>query len=197
MKKILFIAAAASLLVSCSENKEKKLLIIANKDAVIEEASKIITAGSDGYQNKTIEYKTGDAISLKIKSAQGETSIGIPDNGYYIVNVKLNDTIIGSYQRFVKAEEANHRMTQDELKAKLDSLKLLVENKNVSAANRNFFILPNTAVKISDNTTAQVAAPYNPLTPLESANSKEPEAYQFYTIKQVRELIAKLEMLTK
>ena len=78
----------------------------------------------------------------------------------------------------------------------LDSLQLLSEGKNVSEKNRNFFILPNQAVKITENTKAMIVGPYHHMTSAETVDGKAPEVYQFYSIKEIREMILKLQVLT-
>ena len=117
------------------------------------------------------------------------------DNGLYVINVK-NDTIIGSYQKYTSATLAQNVITQESLKQKIDSLKLLVERKNISAANRNYFILPNQAIRISSNHLSEVVGPYHQMRTAEKVNGKEPEIYRFYSIKEIREMIVKLQALT-
>jgi len=88
-------------------------------------------------------------------------------------------------------------MTQDELKKNIDSLKQLMQGKNVTEANRNFFIPPNTGVKISSNTKAYVVAPYHPMAGVPATDDNSaPEVYQFYTINEVRDILARLVKLT-
>ncbi|HRI22123.1 MAG TPA: hypothetical protein PLA68_14270, partial [Panacibacter sp.] len=149
------------------------------------------------HVDKEILYSTGDKVELNIKSPGGETKIDIPDDGYYIVNLKAKDTIIGGYQKFSTPGEANRVMTQDELKHNIDSLQQMVENKNINAASRTFFILPNTSAKITSNTDAFIVGPYHRMTSIAKEGDKDPEVYRFYSIKEVRETIEKLTALTK
>ena len=87
--------------------------------------------------------------------------------------------------------------TQEDLKHDIDSLEQLTEGKNISAANRNFYILPKTTVKISDNLDAFVVGPFHRMTSIEKVDGKLPEVYRFYSIQEVRETIEKLTALTK
>src|SRR6266487_539241 len=128
------IAAFTALLASC-KGHTKKITVYANHDV--------------GHVANDIEYKTADKVELKVQQKDGSTSnIEIPEDGYYIVNIKAKDTIIGGYQKYSTSEEANRVMTQEELKRNIDSLQQMAEGKNTSAANRTFFIPPNTATKI-------------------------------------------------
>ena len=91
---------------------------------------------------------------------------------------------------------AQNIITQESLKLKIDSLNLLVQGKNISAANRNYYILPNQAVKISSNHLSEVVGPYHQMRSAEKVDGKEPEIYRFYSIKEIREMIVKLQALT-
>ena len=134
-------------------------------------------------------------LSFKLITPAGDATVEMLDNGLYVINVK-NDTIIGSYQKYTSASTAQKVITQESLKQKIDSLKLLIEGKNVSAANRNYFILPNQAVKISSNHLSEVVGPYHQMRSAEMVDGKEPEIYRFYSIKEIREMIVKLQALT-
>ncbi len=78
----------------------------------------------------------------------------------------------------------------------IDSVILLSEGKNASAANRTFYILPNKAAKISDNIEADVVGPYHRMRSVEKKDGKDPEVYHFYSIKEIREKIAEMVALT-
>ena len=103
----------------------------------------------------------------------------------------MDDTVIGSYQH-VGAENGGPHITQDELKQKIDSLQKLVLDRNVSEANRNYFIAPGKLVKISAETKAKVFGPYTSIPGSFDAGSV-PEIYKFYTVPEERENIAKLK----
>ncbi len=196
MKNCTFLFFVIFFLASCSSN-EKKILVMSRGIATIDKDAKTITATSQGnnHEEQTIAFNTSDKISLHIKSQAGEGTIDIPENGYYVLNAK-NDTIVGSYQKYSTPEEANRMITQEELKRDIDSLQQLIQNKNVSAANRNFFLPPNSAAKISDNTDAFVVGPFHQMTSIAKEGDKEPEVYRFYNIGEIRATIEKLQKLT-
>lgn len=185
------------LLASCSGHT-KKVIIYANSKAVISEADKTITnKDNTGHVDQTIIFSTGDAVVFKVQPMEGEAyTIEVPEDGYYIVNTKAKDTIIGGFQKYSTPEEANRMMTQEELKHNIDSLKQMVAGANISAANRTFFILPGKAAKITENVQAEIVGPYHRMTSIAATGDEIPEVYRFYSISEVRETIAKLEKLT-
>jgi hypothetical protein len=192
MKQLLACFAAIVLLVSCSD---KKMVVMSKGPAEINTDAKTIKAGDgSGHEEKEVTLG-GDKAVFKLNTPAGEATVEILENGLYIVNVK-NDTIIGSYVKYGDPKLAQNMVTQDNLKKQLDSLQLLSEGKNVSDANRNFFILPNKAVKISNNTKSMIVGPYHRMTSAEKIDGKDPEVYRFYSIKEIREMIGKLQVLT-
>ncbi len=192
MKKILFLVAMIAALASC---KDKKMVVMSKGKAEINTDAKTIKAtDGSGHEEQEVTLGGGKTV-FKLSTPAGEATVELLENGLYIVNVK-NDTIIGSYQRYSDPSASKQSMTQDELKKQLDSLQLLSQGKNISAANRNFYILPNTATKITDNTNAMVVGPYHRMRSAEKVDGKDPEVYRFYSIKEIREMILKLQVLT-
>ncbi|MFL9481514.1 hypothetical protein ACI6Q2_01970 [Chitinophagaceae bacterium LWZ2-11] len=195
MKKLTFGIAACILLASCSSNP-KKILVFAKGGSTINQESKTITLkDGSGQEEKTLDYNTADKVTISVKDNSGATSIEIPENGYYILNAK-SDTLIGSYQKYTDPKLTQNVKTQESLKMDIDSLQQLVEGKNVSAANRNFFVLPKTAVKITDNVNAIVVGPFHQMTSVEKEGDKVPEVYRFWSVKEIRQTIDKLTLLT-
>lgn len=185
------------MLASCTSHT-KKVIIYANSKAEISEAAKTITnKDNTGHVDQTYTYSTGDALTFTVQPMEGAAyTIEVPEDGYYIVNTKAKDTIIGGFQKYSTPEEANRMMTQDDLKRNIDSLKQMVAGTNISAANRTFYILPGKAAKITDNVQAEIVGPYHRMTSIAKTGDEEPEVYRFYSISEVRETIAKLEKLT-
>ncbi|HWB24948.1 MAG TPA: hypothetical protein VG738_05690 [Chitinophagaceae bacterium] len=196
MKKSLFFLAVPLLMVACSGN-QKKVLILSHDNPQIDEANHTVNcSATKGHEEKELEMSGN--VTLKVSTAAGNADINLPDKGYYIVNLKNNDTIIGSYQAFTTADQAHRKITQDDLKMKIDSLQQLIQGKNVSAANRNYFILPNTAARVTPNIDATIIAPYHAMSGVpQTDDGKAPEVYQFYTINEVRDIITNLQKLTR
>lgn len=196
MKNIAFGILAIISLASCKDNI-KKVLVLSKGTAKINKEAKTITVDeSSGHEEQTFDVNSGDKVAYSVKSQAGEGSVEFPTNGYYIVNAK-NDTVVGGLQNYGTVEDRKTEFTQEDVKKNLDSLKQLVGNQNVSAANHNFFILPNQAVKITDNLDAFIVGPYHRMTSVEAKEGKTPEVYRFYSIKEVREKIDKLDAMTK
>jgi hypothetical protein len=51
-------------------------------------------------------------------------------------------------------------------------------------------------VKVTDNVNATIIPPYHQMVTLEKDGDKMPEAYRFYSIKEIREKIAKQKAMT-
>lgn len=150
-----------------------------------------------GYVEETVEIKADKPVTWNVSSPSGKTTINIPEeNGFYILNLKT-DTIVGSRQDIGK-DLGGGRMTQEELKVKIDSLHKLVTGTNVSFGGRNYFILPNQLIKISQNKEARIFGPFTkiPATLDADQDGKAPEIYKFYTNTEMRELIDNLQKLT-
>ena len=193
MKKLLTIITAAILLTACGG--DKKIIVMSKGPAVINTDAKTISAKDGSGHEEKEALVSGDKIVFSLSTPAGEAKVELFKNGLYIINVK-SDTIIGSYQQYGDPKLAKTMIMQTQMKHDLDSLRLLVDGKNVSEANCNFYILPNQAVKISDNINAQVVGPYHRMRSAEKVDGKDPEVYRFYSIKEIREMIVKLETLT-
>ncbi len=196
MKNFNFIFFALLFLAACSSNHKKIIVYLKGNSTVNEDAKTIIASEGSGSDEKIISYKTADKVDLKITGLGDEGTISIDQDGLFILNAKT-DTIIGSFQKYSDPRLTQTMKTQEDLKHDIDSLKRLTEGKNISAANRNFYILPKTAVKISDNLDAFVVGPFHRMTSIEKVDGKLPEVYRFYSIQEVRETIEKLTALTK
>jgi hypothetical protein len=192
------VAFAAILFSACSSN-EKKIMVISKGKATIDVTGKTI-AVKDGAGSEEAEmlYNTADKVVLKVKSEDKEVAIDIPENGYYILNTK-NDTLIGSYQNYTEAgspTDTSKMITQEMIQQSIDSLIALTEGKNVSAANKNYYVLPFTAVKVSNNVNAFIVGPFHNITTIEKDGDKMPEVYRFFSIKEIREKIEKQKAMT-
>jgi hypothetical protein len=151
-----------------------------------------VTDGGPHHEQELDFYRRrpGDAgRPIPIGQAEPHAS----DDGLYILNLKT-DTVVGSKQH-VGAEGGEGRITQDALTQKLDSLKKLVADQNVSDANQNYFIVPGKMVKITTETQAKVFGPFTTVPGGFDAGSV-PAIYKFYSMKEMREIIANLQKMT-
>src|SRR4030095_15500379 len=184
MKKVLLILAYACLLCGCGQ-KGKMVIVMTSGEATLAGTALSINPGNT-HTEQVQKYASG-VNSIDIKGFPAATSASIGETGLYVLNLK-NDTLVGSLQNFAAGEAAN-KITQDELKKKIDSLQSLVVGQNASTANHNCFIPPGKAQLISTNMEAQVYGPYVKTPSTVEGNA---EVYKFYTNKQVRETIEKL-----
>jgi hypothetical protein len=189
MKNWLTISFCCIALASCSNNK----LVVMSKGAakINPDAGTIISTDGAGHEQNAVLTGTKN---WTIESPAGKGSFELAEKGLYVVNAK-NDTIIGSFQNYVSSDKAGQVVSQEMVAQKLDSLKLLIEGKNVSAANRNFYILPNQAALVTSNLDADIVGPYHKMTSAASKNGEAPEVYRFFSIREIRETIGKLETL--
>jgi hypothetical protein len=194
MKFILSCFTAILLLASCSSD-QKRVVVFSKGSVDINTDTKTIKATDGaGHEDKMVDF-VGKTVELTLNTPSGDAKVTLTENGYYIVNVK-NDTIIGSQVNYSDPQLSNQVITQEALRMKIDSLHNLVNNKNVGKANRNFYILPNSAVHLTNNFDAIIVGPFHQMRSAESKDGKAPEVYRFYSIKEIRETIAKLEGMT-
>jgi hypothetical protein len=71
-----------------------------------------------------------------------------------------------------------------------------VLDQNISEANRNYFIAPGKLVRITAETKAKVFGPFTTIPGGFDAGSV-PEIYKFYTLSEIREIIANLQKMTQ
>lgn len=194
MKSLLFSLTAIILFASCAAD-QKRVVVFSKGVAEINTDTKTIKASDGaGHEDKIVDF-VGKNVEVTLNTPSGEAKVTLTENGYYIINVK-NDTIIGSQVNYVDPQLSNQVITQEALHFKIDSLHNLVNNKNVGKANGNFFILPNSAAHITNNFDAIIVGPFHKMRSAESKDGKAPEVYRFYSIKEIRETIAKLEGMT-
>jgi uncharacterized cupredoxin-like copper-binding protein len=189
-----FLFLSTLVCLTACKGHEKKILVYASSDIQVDETKQHITV-SEGttHHEQEVDFNTGSPVTLDVQSPQGKTSVTAADDGLYILNLKI-DTIVGSYQHVGANGKSN--VSLDEAKHALDSLQKLVQDQNVSEANRNYFVAPGKMVKITAETNAKVFGPYTSIPGSFDAGSV-PEIYKFYTVPEVREIIARLENATK
>jgi hypothetical protein len=172
---------------------EKKILIYANSDIQIDNTKTHITVTDGGpHHEQELDFISGDPVTLDVQSPSGKMNLTASDDGLYILNLKT-DTVVGSKQHV--GAEGEGRITQDALTQKLDSLKKLVADQNVSDANQNYFIIPGKIVKVTSETQAKVFGPFTTVPGGFDAGSV-PAIYKFYSMKEMREIIANLQKMT-
>ena len=180
---------------ACKSHQKKVLVYASDKITVDNNQLHITVANGDGttHHEQELDFTGGDPITLNVETPQGKYTIAIPDDGLYVANIKT-DTVVGSKQH-VGAEGGEAKITQDALKQKLDSLQKLAMDQNVSDANQNFFIVPGKAVKLTTEVNAKVFGPFTSIPGSFDAGSV-PAIYKFYSMKEMRQIIANLQKMT-
>src|SRR6187402_1147160 len=141
-------AAALFMFISSCSDGGKEVLVMGSGKLTPGENSVTIEPGSRHNEQKI--RVTGDKIT--VNGFDGVKEVAIPESGLYVLNLK-KDTLVGSYQRVVEGS-GETRITQEVLRARVDSLNQLMVGTNVNATNRNFFLPPGQVAKISTNTNA-------------------------------------------
>jgi hypothetical protein len=187
-----FVVAVLVAFTAC-KGHEKKILVYANSDVQVDNTKTHITVTDGGpHHEQELDFSGGDPVTLDVQSPAGKLSLTASDDGLYILNLKT-DTVVGSKQHV--GAEGEGRITQDALTQKLDSLKKLVADQNVSDANQNYFIVPGKMARITPETQAKVFGPFTTVPGGFDAGSV-PAIYKFYSMKEMREIIASLQKMT-
>lgn len=183
---------------SCEQAVTKKFMLISNPGTVVDLDAKTITVTqSTAYEYKEFAIKDQGNVSFSVSTPNGNYTLELPKNGYYLINTKMADTVVGSYQDYVAPKQDYTILSQETLKQKTDSLINLMVGKNVSEKNQNFFIPSKTASLITENLDAIFVAPYHSMTSLEIKKGTIPEVYRFYTNTDVRSMVEKMQELSK
>jgi hypothetical protein len=194
MKRQLTVLAGLLIFAACQPKVKKQVMVISKGD-ISAEGANITIKGTSGSADKTVDLI--DETALQVNSPSGKNSINVPaEEGFYILNLR-QDTLVGSQQN-LGSDLGGRTITQEELKAKIDSLVRLTTGTNISAQNHNFMILPNQLIKVSSSKNAKVFGPFTKIPGSLEAdeNGKAPEIYKFYTNTEMRELIENLKKNT-
>jgi hypothetical protein len=194
--KQLFIPLCLGILMAGCAGHSKKILLYASSDIQVDNSQKNITV-TEGttHQEKELQFSGNSPVELSVQSPGGKYTLQADGDGYFLANLKP-DTIIGSLQH-LSSETNDGKITQERLKQIIDSLEQLTLGKNVSEANKNYFLPPGKIVRISTkNDKIKVFGPYDKIPGAFDA-SPYAEIYKFYTIKDIREMMAKLPAMTK
>lgn len=189
---------AALVLVSCSQKATKKVVLVTKGDINFDSKNNAFEV-SDGssYADTTIPFSSKNAIEIGFHVQATGKKFPVDQNGVYLINGTSDDTLIGVRQHYTE----HPALFYDTIKLVMiqhtvDSLKGLiggVPNKDGSS----FFLLPFTCQKITTNLDAQIVAPYHQMLTLDKVDNKTPEVYCFYSVKEVRENMNRLEQMLK
>ena len=194
MKKISALLLSIALIFTACKSHNKTILIYANSNIQVDDSKKnIVVQDGTTHVEKELSFSGSDPVVLNIQGPGGKYELEEKEDGLYIANLK-SDTVVGSLQHV--GETAHTRMTQDQLKANLDSLNKLIRNENVTPANKNYFIAPGKIARLTEFTKAKVFGPFTSIPSAFDAGSV-PEIYKFYNLSEVRDIIGKLTEMSK
>jgi hypothetical protein len=189
MKKSYWLLLSAIMMLAACSSHQKNVLLYANSNIQADDSQKNITVQDGTTQvEKELIFESTDPVVLNITGPQGHYTLEMKEDGFYLANLKT-DTIVGSLQH--TGSIAHTHITQEELKYQLDSLIQLAKGANVSAAAKNYFIVPGKIEKISNSTSVKIFGPFTPVPSAFDAGSVS-EIYKFYNLSEVKEIIRKL-----
>lgn len=191
MKTIFAILAILSI-TACGGGGGKKVLVMAS--GKIQSNGNTINLQPGTSHNELTFVPEGDSIT--VVSPSNTQGFSVKEDGLYVLNLK-KDTIVGTRQRVGKeGETVQPRITQENLKLRIDSIYQLMIAYNVREDAGQYNLPPFTIKKITNNTDAEIIGPFRPL-PKSFNPALEHEVYKFHTNKEVWELILKLHKMTK
>lgn len=198
MKFSSFIIAIAciSFVVACSSEKSgggKKVVVFSSGMIKQDEQNKTTIDFEPGNRHNELEIPlTSNDKSVTVKTAAGDKTYDVSEDGLYLLNLKA-DTIIGSIVNFGETSQRSN-IGSEELDFLIDSTKKLMSGEGASDAKKTFNLKPNSIKKITTNINAQLLSPYKNI-PYQVSVDKEgkaPEIYKFFTNSQKRESLKDL-----
>ncbi|HSB93852.1 MAG TPA: hypothetical protein VLC28_12065, partial [Flavitalea sp.] len=130
MKVFFLTALSGIMLMSCGGSIKRKVIVYSNGTPTVE--GNTLTFKDRSGHAETEVHPTDKTITVNMPDAvtQSFTVAGDGTDGLYILNLK-KDTLIGSFQP-VGEESKQEKITQENLKYRIDSLYQLMAGKNVS-----------------------------------------------------------------
>jgi hypothetical protein len=194
MKKPFRILISVIFFLGACTSHQKKILVYANSPIEVDESQKNITVTEGISQvEKELDFSGSAPVVLNITGPGGHYSLEATGDGFWLANLK-KDTLVGSMQHIGETQQS--RITQEQLKIQLDSLKKLVQGTNISPAAKNYYVLPASIVKISDQTNAKIFGPFTSI-PHDFDAGTVAETYKFYNLSEENIIIAKLTEMSK
>ena len=196
MKKLLWVVLPLAILASCGKTSERKILVVANGDITVAGQDLKVTDLSDGATEKLVDLKNGDQTSYNVNNGGKASTIQLPaEDGFYIINL-MKDTVFGSQLVEGKDYNTSEDLGLDKQKLMIDSLKLVLQGQNISAANKNYMILPGQISKVSgDLIHTRVFGPFHQMNSNIDAPSdgQAPVLYKFYSSDELRTRLQTVE----
>lgn len=177
-------------LIACSNKGSKKVVIMSTGPVTVDGATIKLGSGT-GHAEQTVSFNGDGRVVLNIQTPDGTDSVGLDDNGLYVLNLKLQDTLVGGLVNY--GASGTKRVSDEMLPHIIDSTRKLILGMGASDSTHTYFILPLTAKKITDDLDAVVIGPFSAIPyQLDKKNGKVPEVYTLNTNKQERESLLNL-----
>jgi hypothetical protein len=177
---------------ACSSGIEKKVVIMSSGKVSVDPNTKVVTHQPGTQHNDAELTLSGSDKAVIVKSAAGEKSYELPENGLYLLNLQT-DTLVGSLVNFGESGASNV-ISNAEVDHIIDSTQQLLNGQNASDEKKTYFITPQTIKKVATSTNAQLVNPFRAI-PREvtlDKDGKAPEIYKFYTRGQKQEALDEL-----
>lgn len=190
LKGILLLCCIVSL-VACSGDG-KKVVIMSSGKMTLDHNSNTITLET-GTQHNEEQMTVGGKGVITVKGPNGDQTFELPENGFYVLNLKQNDTLVGGIVNYGSSTKRD-RIDDRELTHIIDSTRRLILGMGASDSTKTYYILPFTIKKITDNLqSTTVVGPYQGIPyKVEGKGDQKPEVYKLYTNKQQRESLLEL-----
>lgn len=191
MKKIIgLLPVIAVVLFACSGGTKggKKLLVISSGKFTVDKTQINFEPGNQ-HNEQELTFPGSEKVTITVKAADGDKTFDIPEDGTWLLNLK-KDTVIGSIVNYGNSDKPKS-IDADELNRIIDSTRQLMAGTNTSFEKKNYFLPPNTILKISNSPSAVLLSPYKliPATIELDENGKSKEYYKFFTNAQKREAL--------
>ena len=175
--------------ISCSSNQHvKKVFVLSNGKFTVDESQQNISLDpSNTHTEQELTFNKGEKVTISVKSPEGTHSFDVPDDGSYVLNLKV-DTLTGGVVNYGTSGRPAS-MSTEQFERMIDSTQQLIDGRNASDQKKTYFIPPSSIKKISTATSVKVIGPYKgiPYSLDADESGKTPEVYKFFTNKQQRE----------
>lgn len=196
MKKLLWALLPFAILASCGKTSERKILVVANGEISVAGQDLKITNPSDGAVEKLVDLKNADQTSYLVDNDGKTSTVELPaDEGFYILNL-MKDTVFGSELIDGRDYNAAEDLGLDKQKEMIDSLKLVLQGQNISAANKNYMIAPGQLAKVTNDLVhARIFGPFHGIDSNIDAPSdgEAPVLFKFYSSDELRTRLRTVE----
>lgn len=196
MKKLLWALLPLAVLASCGKNSERKILVVANGEIAVNGQNIKVSNITDGAVEQLVELKNDKQQSFAIDNGGATSTVEIPaEDGFYILNL-MKDTVFGSELIDGRDYNVAEALGLDKQKEMIDSLQLVLQGQNISAANKNYLIVPGALAKVSgDLMHARVFGPFHQMNSNIAApeDGKPPVLYKFYSSDELRTRLRTIE----